>query len=444
MQNTIPSQLSDSELVGALAALASTERRTTVALIAHLAEMEARQLYLGAGYPSMFVYCVQVLRLSEGGAYNRIEAARLARAFPIVLDSLEEGLLNLASLRLLAPHLRTESHAELLAAAARKSKREVQVLLARMFPRPDVATSIRRLPDRTSDGNEPEPGVVSVPALPDPPSSLIFGDPTPGGDRAQRTAGERADICDSAAAPVARPAPSALPRHPLVTPLSADRYQIRFTASGSLCEKLKRAQDLLRHAIPGGEPAEIFDRALTALLTELDRKKFAATDRPRAGRAPAAGSRTIPAAVKRSVTARDEGRCAFVARSGVRCGTRAFLEFHHLVPYARGGPATADNIQVRCRAHNGYEADVDFGTGNTFGRRKDRERTEALGRSVGLGGSGLETAGVSAGLSTRPGTSWLRAFAMTCGPTIVPTRSCRLSRSVTRPRTLRDATRRTT
>src|SRR6266511_3504532 len=148
MQNTIPSQLSDSELDRALAALASTERRTTVALIAHLAEMEARQLYLGAGYPSMFVYCVQVLRLSEGGAYNRIEAARLARAFPIVLDSLEEGLLNLASLRLLAPHLRTESHAELLAAAARKSKREVQVLLARMFPRPDVATSIRRLPDR--------------------------------------------------------------------------------------------------------------------------------------------------------------------------------------------------------------------------------------------------------------------------------------------------------
>jgi hypothetical protein len=27
-----------------------------------------------------------------------------------------------------------------------------------------------------------------------------------------------------------------------------------------------------------------------------------------------------------------------------------------------GGPATVDNIQLRCRAHNGYEAELDFGT----------------------------------------------------------------------------------
>ena len=66
MQNKIPSHLSNAELVAATTALAAVERRTTVALVAHLAEMEARSLHLEAGYPSMFVYCVQVLRLSEG------------------------------------------------------------------------------------------------------------------------------------------------------------------------------------------------------------------------------------------------------------------------------------------------------------------------------------------------------------------------------------------
>ena len=172
-----------------------------------------------------------------------------------------------------------------------------------------------------------------------------------------------------------------------MTPLSADRYHIRFTANGSLCEKLKLAQDLLRHAVPDGDPGEIFERGLVALLADLNRKKFAAAERPRVGRGPAARSRTIPAAVKRSVANRDGGCCAFVSRDGTRCGTRAFLEFHHVVPYARGGPASVDNIQLRCRAHNGYEADLDFGRARRAAVRETR-------------------AGMSVTLSTRPGTSW--------------------------------------
>ena len=46
-----------------------------------------------------------------------------------------------------------------------------------------------------------------------------------------------------------------------------------------------------------------------------------------------------------------------------RCETRAFLEFHHVIPYAMGGEATIENIQLRCRAHNGYEADLYYGPG---------------------------------------------------------------------------------
>jgi hypothetical protein len=65
--------------------------------------------------------------------------------------------------------------------------------------------------------------------------------------------------------------------------------------------------------------------------------------------------------VKREVWRRDGGQCAFVARDGHRCTERAFLEFHHLQAHALGGPATADNISLRCRRHNQYEAELVFG-----------------------------------------------------------------------------------
>lgn len=66
-------------------------------------------------------------------------------------------------------------------------------------------------------------------------------------------------------------------------------------------------------------------------------------------------SRRIPAAERRPVWTRDDGRCAFVGADG-RCSETGFLEFHHVVPFAAGGPGTLDNLQLRCRAHNAYEA----------------------------------------------------------------------------------------
>jgi hypothetical protein len=69
--------------------------------------------------------------------------------------------------------------------------------------------------------------------------------------------------------------------------------------------------------------------------------------------------RHVPAEVRRAVWARDEGRCAFVGTNG-RCQERGFLEFHHVQPFADGGETTAGNLQLRCRAHNAYEATLYF------------------------------------------------------------------------------------
>lgn len=150
---------------------------------------------------------------------------------------------------------------------------------------------------------------------------------------------------------------------------------LQVTVSADTHGKLRRAQDLLRHVVPNGDPAVILDRALTLLVRELERQKFAlrtgeagtethaSQPRPGSERGPAerGHSRHIPAAVRREVWARDEGRCAFVGASGTRCGERGFLEFHHEVPFAAGGDASASNISLMCKQHNGHEAERFFG-----------------------------------------------------------------------------------
>jgi hypothetical protein len=150
----------------------------------------------------------------------------------------------------------------------------------------------------------------------------------------------------------------------VVTPLSVDRYKLQVTIDGATLGMLRRAKDLLRHAIPSGDEAAILGRALTALLADLARRKHGHTTRPKPARSPAPtalGSRHLPAAVRRGVWQRDLGRCAFVGSSGRRCPERAFLEFHHVRPYGVGGAGTVENIQLRCRRHNAYEAKVFYG-----------------------------------------------------------------------------------
>ena len=148
---------------------------------------------------------------------------------------------------------------------------------------------------------------------------------------------------------------------PTVRPTAADRFRLQVTIGGAAVEKLRCAQDLLRHVDPRGDEAAVVERALGALVSELARRRFAATGQPHASALPADGSRHVPAEVKRAVFVRDLGRCAFTAASGRRCDTRAFLEFHHVRPFADGGGATAGNIELRCRRHNAYETRAHLG-----------------------------------------------------------------------------------
>ena len=118
--------MEDRALLDAAKRLVIEEHLATAVLLRALMEIDTRRLYLGEGCPSMFSYCTQVLHLAEGAAYNRIEAARAARSYPLILDLFERGAITLTTVRLLSPHLTAENHVAVLGSATHKSKREIE------------------------------------------------------------------------------------------------------------------------------------------------------------------------------------------------------------------------------------------------------------------------------------------------------------------------------
>jgi len=330
-------RLSDVDLVRSLKTLIGHERDATAQVVAHLAELDTREVHLREGFGSLYLYCRDALGLSEWESYNRIEVARTARRFPVILDLLADGSVHLTAVKLLAPHLSPDNHRDLLASIRGKTKIQIQEIVAGLAPKPDAPTSIRRV----------TPASLSPVALL-PVSPLL------------PIAGPRESPPETPA-----PAPPS-PVHATVAPLSPDRYKLQVTIGGETLEKLRCAQDMLGHTLPSGDEAAVLDRALTTLLVDLARKKFANASKPQPSRGTKRGD--PPAAFQRAVWVRDLGRCAFVGTGGHRCNERRFIEFHHLAPKALGGEASVDNIGLRCRRHNDYEGRLWFGK-----RRRSRE-----------------------------------------------------------------------
>jgi hypothetical protein len=314
----------DNQLVAEMPRLAQNERTSAADLVAGLAEFDGRRLYLGLGFASIYSYCAARLHLADGAAYRRIEAARTSRRFPVVLGMLRDGRLSLATAALVGPKLTDVNAEQVLEEVAFRSKREVEVILAKRNPRPPVPSVVRKLPE----------------TKPAPVAPLMI----------QNEAEPAMSLSDLVDAP---PPPS---RRPIVAPLSEAHFKLQVTISAAARERLQQIQDLMRHRVPSGDPAAIVEHALEVLHAELLKQKAAQVAKPRAGKAAAdARGRYIPASVKRAVWRRDDGRCAFMAGDERRCGSTSGVEFHHVQPFAVGGTATMENIEMRCRAHNGFE-----------------------------------------------------------------------------------------
>ena len=255
--------------------LVERDRRDVATMPAYVAEINRRKLYLEHACPSMFAFCVQRFHMSEAIAVKRIRGGRAATRFPCVLGMIGRGELHLSGLQLLAAHLTEDNHKEVLRRARHRSMREIEKLIARIAPKPDVPSLIRALPRKKTE-------------LPLPIQTIQEEVPAP------RSAG-----------------PSSAPLKPRTRPvsLSPRRYKLQVTIGEETKDKLAELQALLSHQIPDGVPAEIFDRALDALLGDAKKKKAAISDKTR--RKQNTGEtrgRVIPAHVRREVFKREHNQ----------------------------------------------------------------------------------------------------------------------------------------
>jgi hypothetical protein len=341
--------LNDHELLCTLRTRVAQDRATTADLLADIAEVDMRRLFVPAGFSSMRDYCVGVLRLSEDAAYKRIHAARAARDFPAIFTAVAEGRLHLAGVCLLAPHLTAENAQGLLAVAEHQTKAEIERLIAERFPKSEMLGLVEAVPGSTTLPND---RLAPGPIEPDAP--------------------ERVGESTNSLAPgqVEAPAPRST-----MKPHAPGAFALRLVIGQRTHDRLRYAQELLSHRNPSGDLAEAIDQLLDIAIPALEKRKFAATTKPRRGpRRASANPRHIPAHVKNAVWERDGGQCTFVGESGHRCSERRIMEFDHVDPVARGGGATVANLRLRCRVHNQYAAECTFGAGFMDEKRREARR----------------------------------------------------------------------
>lgn len=213
---------------------------------------------------------------------------------------------------LLAPHLTEENCVNLLSKAQGKSKFQVEKLVAALAPQPDLEESIRRLPT---------------------PAPTAFA-----GERSQPP----------------MPAPAVKPNPQVIKPLSASRNKFVFCGDDELVAMYRALQDRMRHKHPQGKIEDIVKEAFKVLLDKTNPTREPSRKMP--SRPPIKQTRYIPSAIRREVWRRDGGKCGYESPSGIRCGSTAFLEIDHLVPWSIGGSSQdSRNLALRCSGHNKYK-----------------------------------------------------------------------------------------
>jgi len=298
-----------------LAELVRSERHLVVQFVVELAGFAKRGLYRELGYTSLFYYCVRQLGLSKSSAFRRSEVARLIARFPVIADRLAEGRLSIRALVELREVLTEENHSEVLARAEGKSQEEAQLLAVEYRPKPVPRDVVRAMP----------------------PASLVALSAVPAGTKTP-------------------------PRPPeVVKPLTPDLRRLNVTVSADFMAELEQVRAALSHQCPDGDFEQVVREAFKLVL-ERDRKRKALTDRPRAkSEKPGENDRYVPAAVKRAVWERDQGRCTWPMGDGEVCGSTHRLEFDHDLEVALGGKPTIGNVRLLCKSHNLMKAEQHLG-----------------------------------------------------------------------------------
>jgi hypothetical protein len=336
------------ELSSRLHVLLRREQSAQAEFLLALAAFDERRAWVDLGYSSLFHYLHRELGMSKGAAHYRKTAAELINRVPAVVQPLREGVLCITSIIELAKVLTPENQEEVLPRFFHCSRQEAKAVSAELRPAEVV-------PARTVV--TPAPRVLEpLPAATAPCGSTVELMP------AAATSLPRVS-------PTTEPAPRLLPPTPsprsAAEPLTADLRRLHVTVSRRFMEKLEAVKDALSHSHPGADVEAILEAGLDALIERAAKRK-GLVKRPRAAAPPAdveasENARYVPAAVRREVWLRDEGRCQWPTSDGGICGSTHRCELDHIVPVGRRGRSVASNLRVACAFHNDLAAREVYG-----------------------------------------------------------------------------------
>lgn len=339
---------SDDQIISRIHKLTRRERTATLLVLLHLNEIERRKLHLALGYSSMFAFCTSGLGYSESDAGRRIQAARCIVRFPDVYGLLESNAVTIVTVSRVASILTAENKDALLARIRGRTQDEVDAVVAEYRPR---AAEPR---DRVE--------VIACRAVPQSPAAPLL--------KAMTTAqGADPSLACAPAPPTCETSNyshngSECEDRAEVRSVTELRLKYSFAASERFKAKLGRVQSLAAHRLPARASLEdVFELLMDEFIERKDPRKRSERREKRARAAEHGNANTasvyprhIPASVRDRVFQRDGGCCAFVGRDGRRCASTHMLQVDHVIPVARGGPGTPDNLRLLCAYHNRFEA----------------------------------------------------------------------------------------
>src|SRR5512138_2362237 len=325
-----------------LADLLARERAALGDFLVALSDFDDRKLWVELEYASLFDFLHRELRLSRGVAFYRKTAVELVHRCPEDVAPLTDGRLCLMTVSEVARVLTGDNRDEVLPRFFGLSKREAQALAAELRPAEDPPTRAVVTPVRSfapvlalSTSVAPSLDLAQPAVLPVEPDRAAPAEPM-------------------TRAPAPPPSPAAT-----VQPLTAELNRFHVTVSRRFLGKLEAARAALSHSHPGAGPEEILEAALDLLLDRAAKRKGFVV-KPRRDPSPS-NSDQVPAHVRRAVWKRDGGRCQWPVESGGLCGSTLRPQLDHVIPRARGGPSTVDNLRVCCAFHNDRAARQAYG-----------------------------------------------------------------------------------
>ncbi|MNK99946.1 hypothetical protein D3C87_1203630 [compost metagenome] len=305
-------KLSDHQLLASTDKLVSEERRITLEVLQHLREVEVRRLYIDLEFESMYKYCIQRLKYSEGEAQRRLSAARLLRELPEIESQIQSGDLNITNLSAVQSFVRAEKMAdkplsreeklELISTVENKSTRQVKQELIQQSHQPALLAEKFQMPS------------VNL------PTALI-------------------------------------------------KFETLMTDEN--LELLQEFKNLYAHDLADLSNQSVLMFLLNKAVQHKKQKLGLIEKVPRPSNAPLPSAedvkikkqrKAIPISVQRQIWKRANFCCEHIdTNSKSRCTSKFALQTDHIISLALGGSNKVDNLRLLCRSHNSRRSIKTFG-----------------------------------------------------------------------------------